>query len=69
MARQAGLSRQDLQLLAVIDELALHHPIAESGVMRRQLRHLMESADRPNVTLRVVPLRVGLHAGLRGPFK
>ncbi|HEV8562805.1 MAG TPA: helix-turn-helix transcriptional regulator [Actinophytocola sp.] len=68
MARQAGLSRRELQFLAVIDEGALHRPIAESGVMRRQLRHLMESADRPNVTLRVVPLRVGPHAGLRGPF-
>lgn len=68
MARQVGLGRRELQFLAVIDEGALHRPIAESGVMRRQLRHLMESADRPNVTLRVVPLRVGPHAGLRGPF-
>jgi transcriptional regulator with XRE-family HTH domain len=68
MARQAVLRRRDLQFLAVIDEGALRRPIAESGVMRRQLRHLADSAERPNVTLRVVPLRVGPHAGLRGPF-
>jgi transcriptional regulator with XRE-family HTH domain len=68
MARQAVLSRRDLQFLAVIDEGALRRPIAESGVMRRQLRHLVDSADRPNITVRVVPLQVGQYAGLRGPF-
>lgn len=68
MARQAVLGRQDLQLLAVIDEGALRRPITQSGVMRRQLRHLVDSGERPNVTLRVVPLRAGPHAGLQGPF-
>jgi transcriptional regulator with XRE-family HTH domain len=67
-ARQAVLRRQDLQFLAVIDEGALRRPIAESGVMRRQLRHLVDNADRPNITLRVVPLQAGPHAGFRGPF-
>jgi transcriptional regulator with XRE-family HTH domain len=68
MARQALLRRRDLQFLAAIDEGALHRVIGEDGVMRRQLRHLEDAADYPNVTLRVVPLRVGAHAGLRGPF-
>jgi hypothetical protein len=36
--------------------------------MRRQLRHLVDTADRPNVTVRVVPLQRGPYAGLRGPF-
>ena len=68
MARQAVLRRRDLQFLAIIDESALHRVIGEQGVMRRQLRHLEDSADRPNITLRIVPARVGAHAGLRGPF-
>jgi transcriptional regulator with XRE-family HTH domain len=68
MARQAVLRRQDLQFLAVVDEAALRRPITESGVMRRQLRHLVDAGERPNVTLRVVPLQVGQYAGLRGPF-
>ena len=68
MARQTVLRRHDLQFLAVIDESALHRSIAERGVMRRQLRQLVDSAERSNVTLRVVPLRAGPHAGLRGPF-
>lgn len=68
MARQAVLRREDLQFLAVVDETALRRPITKGGVMRRQLRQLVEASERPNVTLRVVPLRVGPHAGFRGPF-
>jgi transcriptional regulator with XRE-family HTH domain len=67
-ARQAVLGTRELQFLAIIDESALRRPIAESGVMRRQLRHLVDTADRPNVTVRVVPLQAGPHSGLRGPF-
>jgi transcriptional regulator with XRE-family HTH domain len=68
MARQADLRRGDLNFLAVMDEGVLRRPVPESGVMRRQLRHLIDCAERPNVTVRVVPLRVGLYAGLQGPF-
>lgn len=67
-ARQAVLGRRKLQFLAIIDESAIRRPIAESGVMRRQLRHLVDAADRPNVTVRVVPLQSGQYAGLQGPF-
>lgn len=68
MARQAVLRRRDLQFLAVIDEGALHRVIGDAGVMRRQLLQLGDAAERPNITVRVVPLRAGAHAGLRGPF-
>lgn len=67
-ARQAVLGNRELQYLAVIDESALRRPVAESGVMRRQLRHLVDSAERSNITVRVVPLQAGQYAGLRGPF-
>lgn len=68
MARQAVLRRPHVQFLAVIDEGALRRPITERGVMRRQLRQLAETAERPNITVRVVPLQAGPHAGLRGAF-
>lgn len=68
MARQAVLRRQGLQFLAVIDEGVLRRPIADGGVMRRQLRHLVDAAERTNITVRVVPLQSGAHAGLRGSF-
>jgi transcriptional regulator with XRE-family HTH domain len=68
MARQAVLRRQELQFLAVIDEGVLRRPMAERGIMRRQLRHLVDSGERSNVTVRVVPLQAGPHVGLRGGF-
>jgi transcriptional regulator with XRE-family HTH domain len=69
MARQAVLTRARApQFLAVVDEGALRRPIGGPGVMHRQLRHLLGVADQPHVTLRVVPLVAGAHAGLRGPF-
>lgn len=68
MARQALLRRPVLQFLAVIDEGALHRVFGDEGVMRRQLRQLGDAADRPNITVRVIPLQAGAHAGLRGPF-
>ena len=69
MARQALLTRSTApQFLAVFDEAALRRPVGEPGVLGRQLQHLVSVAERPNVTLRVVPLAAGAHAGLRGPF-
>ncbi len=68
MARQSLLRRFGLSFLAVIDEGALHRAIGEPGVVRRQLRHLADIAEHPSITIRVVPLATGAHAGLRGPF-
>jgi uncharacterized protein DUF5753 len=67
MARQAVLSRAP-QFFAVVDEGALRRPVGEPGVMHRQLHHLLGAAEQPHVTLRVVPLAAGAHAGRRGPF-
>jgi Domain of unknown function (DUF5753) len=36
--------------------------------MRGQLRHLIDVADRPNVTLQVIPLTTGENAAAGGPF-
>jgi Domain of unknown function (DUF5753) len=69
VARQTVLTRANApQLFAVVDESALRRPIGEPGVMHRQLHHLLGMAEQPHVTLRVVPLSAGAHAGLRGPF-
>jgi transcriptional regulator with XRE-family HTH domain len=68
MSRQAILRNKDLQLLAIIDEGVLTRMVGDEGIMRRQLRRLVDEADRPNITLRVVPLDRGAYAGLRGAF-
>jgi transcriptional regulator with XRE-family HTH domain len=59
MRRSQLLLREDApQLWAVIDESVLLRVLGSTGVMREQLGHLLEMAQRPNVTLQVVPLDV-----------
>jgi transcriptional regulator with XRE-family HTH domain len=56
MKRQELLLRDPpLELRVVIDEAVLRRGFGGSGVMRDQLRHLVEIARLPNVSLRVLP--------------
>lgn len=69
MRRQALLSTDDPpHIWAVMDEAALRRPLGGVQAMRRQLRHLLEIVDLPNVTLQVVPFELGGHAAAGGPF-
>lgn len=68
VSRQTALNRKDFQFLAVIDELAMQRVTSDHGTMRRQLRRLVDEAERPNVTVRVVPMQAGPYTGSRGPF-
>jgi transcriptional regulator with XRE-family HTH domain len=77
VARRAELrvSRQEVlnkpnapRFWAVIDEGALRRPFGGAEVMREQIRHLIDIADHPAVTLQVLPFRVGGHAAGGGPF-
>ncbi|MEV5545659.1 helix-turn-helix transcriptional regulator [Streptomyces sp. NPDC052309] len=59
MRRAELLLRTDApQLWAIIDESVLLRVLGSSDVMREQLTHLVEMAERPNVTLQIVPLNV-----------
>ncbi|GAA1444023.1 helix-turn-helix transcriptional regulator [Nocardiopsis tropica] len=53
---------------AVVDEIVLRRPIGGRDVLRRQLEHLTEVAQRPYVTFVVVPSGVEEHAALDGSF-
>jgi transcriptional regulator with XRE-family HTH domain len=67
MARRTLLSRPDApQLDALIDEAALRRPVGGPDVMCEQLRELLR--PRPNVSIRIVPFRAGVHPGLEGGF-
>ncbi|GGU23544.1 helix-turn-helix domain-containing protein [Streptomyces coeruleorubidus] len=46
------------QLWAVIDESVLLRVLGSTEVMREQLAHLVDMAERPNVTLQIIPLNV-----------
>lgn len=49
---------------AVIDESALRRAIGGPSVMEGQLRHLLQVAERPHISVRVVPLAAEAYAGL-----
>ena len=56
MRRQKVLDREGLQLSIVLDESVLKRRIGSDAVMYEQLQHLAREADRPNLTLRILPL-------------
>jgi transcriptional regulator with XRE-family HTH domain len=69
MRRQQLLTQADApELWAVLDEAALRRSPCSRKVMRAQLEHLLQLTDLPNVTLQIVPFRVGPHAAAGGPF-
>ena len=56
MRRQQVLDRDELQLSVVLDESVLKRRIGDESVMYEQLQHLARLADRPNLTLQILPL-------------
>ena len=56
MRRQQVLNRDGLELLVVLDESVLKRRIGDDAVMYDQLQRLVKEADRPNLTLQVLPL-------------
>jgi transcriptional regulator with XRE-family HTH domain len=69
MERQAVLDGGDPpSLVVVLDEGAIRRPVGGAEVMREQIRHLIELARRPRITLHIVPGSTGAYAGLPGAF-
>ncbi|WP_378732894.1 helix-turn-helix domain-containing protein [Nocardia brasiliensis] len=64
--RQDRLTSQSnpLTLDVFIDEAALRRPTGSTAVMADQLTHLAETAQLPNVSIRVVPISTGTYRGL-----
>jgi hypothetical protein len=46
----------------------LARPVGGPAVMAAQRRRLLTDADRPAVTIRVLEVAAGAHAGMDGPF-
>jgi Domain of unknown function (DUF5753) len=69
LRRQRVLARDDPPTLwAVVDEAALRRLTGGPEVMRAQIDHLIDVAERRHVVLQVVPFHLGGHAGAGGPF-
>lgn len=69
LARQQLLQRTDPpSYWVVMDETVLRRPIGGPDVMRGQLNHLIEYAQRPDITIQVIPFTAGWHPALYGMF-
>lgn len=63
LARQRLLTAPEAPLLwVVVDEAALRRPMGGREVMRAQLRHLIEMASLPNVTIQILSFQDGGNA-------
>ncbi len=69
LARREVLTRRDPVVFhALVGEDALRDKIGTPEVMEEQLRYLLELAERENITIQIVPPRIGWHPGIAGPF-
>jgi transcriptional regulator with XRE-family HTH domain len=69
LRRQELLTKRNpVQLWAVVDEAVIRRVVGGNDVMRGQMERLVEAAQRPNVTLQVLPYAAGAHPGVLGAF-
>nr|WP_311765284.1 helix-turn-helix transcriptional regulator [Streptomyces zingiberis] len=67
--RRIIFDRRPAPLLSfVMDEAVLRHRYGGSGVLHRQLEHLLLVGRKPNVEIQVMPLDCEDNAGVNGPF-
>jgi len=64
--RQQRVAARAPEQYYVLDEAVIRRPVGHA--MSEQLRHLIRVAEKPSVTIRVIPFSRGPHFGLRGPF-
>lgn len=67
MQRQQVLDRDGLQMTVVLDESVLKRRMGDDAVMYEQLQRLAREAERPNLTMRILPLNAQ-HSGFGESF-
>jgi hypothetical protein len=69
LRRQELLDQERPPVMRVLlDDALLRRPVGGPGVMAAQRRRLLADADRPAVTIQVLEVAAGAHAGMDGPF-
>ncbi|WP_338595728.1 helix-turn-helix transcriptional regulator [Saccharopolyspora sp. SCSIO 74807] len=69
IGRSEVLTRENaLKFEAIVSEAVLQQPMADPSIMAEQFSHLISMSARPNIHIKIVPLRTGWHPGLLGPF-
>jgi transcriptional regulator with XRE-family HTH domain len=66
LKRQARLG--DLQFCAVVLEEVLRRRVGGREVMQAQLQHILEMTEGSKISVRLITLEAGAHAGMEGGF-
>ncbi|MFI9462620.1 DUF5753 domain-containing protein [Streptomyces xiamenensis] len=53
---------------SVLSEGLLRRQVGGPSVMRAQLEHVADMAERSNITVQVLPFSRGAHSGMFGPY-
>ncbi|WP_446046504.1 helix-turn-helix domain-containing protein [Streptomyces olivaceus] len=70
MGRRSIFERSPAPMLSFVqEEVTLRRRVGGTMVWRQQLEHLLEVAQRRNVTLQVMPTSAGEHPGLSGKIE
>ncbi|MFD7845834.1 helix-turn-helix domain-containing protein [Nocardia sp. NPDC059764] len=62
--RRQKLDEERCRVSAVLSEAVLHHRPCDPEAMAAQLFQLIADGERPNVSVRIIPLAAGFHPGL-----
>jgi transcriptional regulator with XRE-family HTH domain len=70
MRRQAVFDRADdpLRLWSILDESVLYRKIGGPEILGKQLDHLLEMIQRPEIQFQILPLDAVVHPALHGTF-
>jgi transcriptional regulator with XRE-family HTH domain len=69
MIRQQLLEQPDPPLgFFIIDEAAIQHLQGETAVAQRQITQLVIQAEKPHVTIEIIPFSAGIYRGMGDPF-
>jgi hypothetical protein len=66
LERQETVQERRPHQVYILDEAVIRRKIGT--VMPRQLEHLIQMSERPEIEIRVIPFAAGPHFGMRGPF-
>ena len=69
LRRQDMLDQERPPVMRVLlDDTLLRRPVGGPAVLAAQRRRLLADADRPAITIQVLEVAAGAHAGMDGPF-
>jgi transcriptional regulator with XRE-family HTH domain len=66
LERQRKIAERGPEQYYILDETVIRRPVAD--VLPDQLSHLRRVAEKPAVTIRIIPYLRGIHFGLKGSF-